>query len=106
MLPTVVSENLITLFAYWDEGIQRGMLFSNELYTQVKSYDLDSRLDAYRDGCELSTADAKVCITVSASGYTLWISLRAVSMLATNQHSKDNSLSALNDCVAANLGNN
>lgn len=106
MLPTVVVEELVTSFTYWNDGVQQGMLFGNELYAQVKSYGLDNRLDAYKDGCELSTAKVKACITVSVSGYTLWVSLRTLPSINKNSHSAEDCTSnrldrKSNNCIAS-----
>ncbi|MEM0981715.1 MAG: hypothetical protein AAGH78_15760 [Cyanobacteria bacterium P01_H01_bin.58] len=77
MLPIVISEDLVSLFKYWQGDVRAGMLYRNELYTQLRTYNSESRLDAYEDGCRLSGAGWQVCITVAPSGYTLWKSLRA-----------------------------
>lgn len=75
--PPVVVEKLVTPFKYWDESIQNGMRYQNELYTQLQRFSTDDRLQAYAQGYEEVLAGHKVCITVSERGYVLWRALRA-----------------------------
>lgn len=79
MLPSVIPEALIAAFKYWQEGVKVGMFYNNELFTQVKTYNLADRLAAYEDACELSDQGIQVCVTVSDREYCLWQSLKSDS---------------------------
>lgn len=86
--PCVVAEQQITLFKfYMDQAVQDGMMYKNELYRLARQFSADSRLDAYRLGCELLEQGVPVVISVSKQQYRVWICLR--NSLATNglQHS-------------------
>lgn len=80
MVPIVIPETLITPFKYWHGSVQTGMTYQNELYIQVSNYSLERRLDAYEEGFRLGANGGQVCITVTSAGYTLWQSLRSLSV--------------------------
>ncbi|MEM9005918.1 MAG: hypothetical protein AAGE59_20640 [Cyanobacteria bacterium P01_F01_bin.86] len=77
MLPIVIPENLISLFKYWQGGIKVGMTYQNELYLQLRTYNLERRLEVYDDGYKLSKKGNQVCITVNKTSYTLWQTIRS-----------------------------
>lgn len=66
-------------FKYWQDEIKIGMYYQNELYTQIKSYSPNHRLQAYDDACQLSNNNIDVCITASEQGYLLWQNLKTHS---------------------------
>jgi hypothetical protein len=76
VLPIVVDANLTHQFKYWNEGVQQGMRYNHELFTHHHSYAPEERLKAYATGFELSDLGRKVCITVSAKGYSVWLDLQ------------------------------
>lgn len=83
LFPSVLDERLICLFKYWDKGILQGMRLGGELYTLLKIYPSKERLKAYSDAQEQIRAGESVCITVSKSGYSVWIRLRSPDLVDT-----------------------
>ncbi|MEL6384534.1 MAG: hypothetical protein AAFQ89_19170 [Cyanobacteria bacterium J06626_18] len=79
MLPIVIPEKLAVIFKYWQSEIKVGMRYQYELYTHLRNYTLDQRLEAYDDAYQLSEMSLKACITVTNKGYTLWQSLRTIA---------------------------
>ena len=80
MSPSVLNEDLVRQFKYWnDGGIKDGMNHNGELYALVRSYSSEARLQAYELGCSMSETGIQTCITCSKSGYTVWMNLRSVA---------------------------
>jgi hypothetical protein len=79
MLPTIVAHDLVRCFSYWQEEIQQGMFYRGELYTLVKRFSADERLQAYQASMDLDEQGKALCMTVDASGYYLWKTLRLQS---------------------------
>jgi hypothetical protein len=76
-LPFVVSEDQISRFFYWQDGIQEGMRYKNELYTLVGRYSADDRLAAYDKSAELIDQGKELCMTTARGmEYSLWQALR------------------------------
>jgi hypothetical protein len=78
MLPLVIDESLVHSFNYWNQGVQKGMRYGNHLYAHVRFYALEQRSQAYKFGCEWAEKQTKVCITVAAYGYSVWVNLRSL----------------------------
>ena len=79
MIPSVIREDLVNLFKYWNDGVRDGMNLSGELYAHVRSYANESRLEAYQLGCELAEKGMQVCLTCSSSRYAVWINLKSTA---------------------------
>lgn len=77
--PLVIDESLVSHFKYWKEGIRQGIRFNNELYSYSQSYSVNERLKAYEMAYQQTEQGVAVCITVSKSHYTIWLSLRSLS---------------------------
>lgn len=84
MSPSVLSENLVRRFKYWNNGIQEGMNHNGELYALVRSYTLKARLEAYELGCSLSEKGIDTCVTCSNSGYAVWMNLKSLALQSTD----------------------
>ena len=82
MLPSVINENLVQMFKYWNEGIQEGMNHQGELYSHIQSYPPDARLQAYELGCEMAQKGVQICVTCSQSGYKVWRNLKSAMVAA------------------------
>lgn len=80
MIPSVIKEDLVTLFNYWNDGLQEGMALSGNLYACVRAYSTESRLDAYQLGCKLAEKGMQVCVTCSSSRYTVWMDLKSTAL--------------------------
>lgn len=85
-LPVVVNEELTFSFKYWDRGIKKGIRHSSELYTHLHSYPASERLKAYEVAYDQAKQGIRVCITVSKTQYSVWLSLRS-PLTATNSNS-------------------
>lgn len=84
MSPSVLSEDLVRRFKYWNDGIQEGMNHNGELYALVRSYSLKARLQAYELGCSMSETGIDTCVTCSNSGYTVWMNLKSLALQSTD----------------------
>lgn len=93
MGPLVVKEELVNLFKFWfQETIQDGMLFRDELFRHLQSFNFVQRHRAYEIGYQLAEKGFKVVITCSGDTgittanrdhssqsqirYRVWVSLR------------------------------
>jgi len=76
LLPSVVDEQLICQFKYWDEKVLHGMVHRNEIYTLFRAYSHQDRLKAYADAEQQTSKGIVVCITVSKANYCVWLNLR------------------------------
>lgn len=76
--PLVVNANLVHPFKFWQEKLQQGIRFGNELYTHFRSYSTTERLLAYEVAYEQTKQGHSVCITVSKTQYSLWLNLRSL----------------------------
>ncbi|MBP0029469.1 hypothetical protein PN466_18265 [Roseofilum reptotaenium CS-1145] len=87
-LPSIIQEQLVQPFKYWNNGVQDAMSYQNEMYTYVRSYSQENRLQAYSYACDMAEQNIKSCITCSEGGYKIWVNLKCVSnhQLETNQN--------------------
>ncbi len=79
--PFVIQEDLVSRFRYWNESIQEGMYFNNDLYTYFRSFSAAHRLNAYAAAYEQIEQGNTVCITVSETCYIVWLCLRARALV-------------------------
>lgn len=84
-LPSVTTENLIQRFNYWHRGIRQGMRYNNELYTLLESYSSKERLKAYAVAHQHTEAGTIVCITVTGTSYCVWLSLRSLNAIVSEE---------------------
>lgn len=77
MLPTVISQDVVRCFSYWQEGIQTGMFHNGEIYTLVGRFSMQDRLSAYQTSFDLADQGNVLCITVDNANYYLWKALRS-----------------------------
>ncbi|MDJ1171362.1 hypothetical protein PMG71_18180 [Roseofilum sp. BLCC_M154] len=89
-LPSIIQEKLVTSFKYWDNGVQDAMSYQNEMYTYVRSYTEEKRLQAYGYACDMAERNIRSCITYSKDGYKVWVNLKS---LANQQADGDQNLS-------------
>ncbi len=81
-LPPIVSEAVVSIFSYWDDGIKVGMRYGSELYQFFDSYPISERLKATAAACEQASRGIDVCITASKTTYQIWLSLRSLSAIS------------------------
>lgn len=79
-MPLVIDHSLIHSFICWHDGIQVGGSYNNELYTRHRVFSLKERLKAYEIAWEKAGQNINVCISVSDHEYTIWLSLRSLSI--------------------------
>ncbi|MGG6298204.1 hypothetical protein ACQ4M4_27740 [Leptolyngbya sp. AN02str] len=79
-LPLVVDESVVHRFSFWNGTVQQGIRYRNKLYIYFEAYALRDRLKAYEiayEQAEQGIADElMVCVTVSKTHYTIWLSLK------------------------------
>lgn len=77
MLPRVISESRTRSFKFWfDEGLQDGMHYANELYFRSQTQAVCRRAYLYQVACRLADQGADVLVTVSSDHCSLWLNLR------------------------------
>ena len=77
MLPQVLREDRIRTFKFWfNDSIQDGLHFRNELFYRSRSVDLSARARLYQLATRLAEHNAYVLVTVTSDQCSLWISLR------------------------------
>lgn len=85
MLHQVLREDLVQLFKFYLAGrVRTGMRHGSELYGLIEEFDPRGRLKAYALAQELAIDSKSTIVTVSDTGYKVWINLKASSVLAGN----------------------
>lgn len=69
---TLVHDQKIEKFCYWENGIRQAMQFENKFYGHVASVRQEKRMEAYALSDALIEAGSAVCLTVSPEGYSVW----------------------------------
>ncbi len=87
MLPAIIQKSLVTCFKYWNNGVQEAISYQNEMYTYVRGYTEEKRLQAYAFACEMTEQNLKSCITYSDKGYEVWINLKSLANSGTEENS-------------------
>ncbi|OLP19735.1 hypothetical protein BST81_04155 [Leptolyngbya sp. 'hensonii'] len=57
--------------------VQQGMRFNNGLYLLAYTFTVDQRLEAYQYACEIAQSSVALALTVSETGYKVWVNLSA-----------------------------
>lgn len=94
MLPTVIPQELVNCFSYWQDGIQTGMNYDGELYTLVSRFSDQERLNVYQMSYDLEAQGKALCITVKGSNYMLWQALRSSKPKNNSQSSSASALAS------------
>jgi hypothetical protein len=77
----LINEALVSQFKFWRDGeVRRGMWFRHQLFGYVRSFDRGDRQQAFDFSARLSDAGVDAMLTVSASQYTLWVSLAQMDL--------------------------
>ncbi len=83
MLPSVVSESLVTFFKYWSDGkVCEGVRHGDELYALLKTFPINERSQTYAVGCELAEQGKNVFIIRSKEAYSIWMNMRSPNSVA------------------------
>jgi hypothetical protein len=84
VLPLFVSEGKIFIFKFWFNGtIQDGMIYRNELFCRLQTFEAQYRAQVYHLGCKLAQQQSFVVITAAKQTCSLWGSLRDPLVKAT-----------------------
>ncbi|MDJ1176592.1 hypothetical protein [Roseofilum capinflatum] len=78
-LPSIIQEQFVKPFKYWNDGVQEAMSYQNEMYTYVRSYSQEKRLQAYGYACDMAEKNVRSCITCSEQGYKVWVNLKSLA---------------------------
>lgn len=89
MLPSVVPESSLEPFKFWfNDCLQDGVHFRNELYYRLRQNSPDSRGQLYQVACRLAQRGADVLLTVSEEDCSLWTNLRNQKVAASGLSNK------------------
>ena len=94
MLPTVIPQELVHCFSYWQDGIQTGMNYGGEIYMLVNKFSDQERLNVYQMSYDLEAQGKALCITVQGSNYMLWQALRPAKPKNNSQPSSTSALAS------------
>ncbi|HEY9662593.1 MAG TPA: hypothetical protein V6C65_29415 [Allocoleopsis sp.] len=79
MLPPVIDEEDFFPFKFWfNNSIQDGMYYRNELYYRLHTADINQRARLYHYACKMAHYDT-VVVTACDRTCSIWISLRSPS---------------------------
>lgn len=77
MLPKFIPEDQVFVFNFWfDNTMQQGMYFRNELYCRIGEFPADHRVYLYQAGCKLIRRGMAVVLTHALNHCSLWVDLR------------------------------
>ena len=81
VLPPVISEEAVCPFKFWfNQTVQHGMYFHNELFYCLETVALNQQAQLYLRACQLGR-HAHVVVTVTQTDCSLWVSLRNPELL-------------------------
>jgi hypothetical protein len=82
VLPPVIDENQTFPFKFWfEDTIQDGMYYQNELFYRLHTVDIKARARLYHYACKLAQKDF-VVVTADHDRCSVWVSLRSPSVSA------------------------
>lgn len=77
VLPKFIPEDQVFVFNFWfDNTMQQGMYFRNELYCRIGEFPADHRVYLYQAGCKLIRRGMAVVLTHALDRCSLWVDLR------------------------------
>lgn len=86
---TVVPESSASLFHFvFDDHIQQGLRYSDELYGKALEFGKEHSLDAYRLLLRLINQQVPFVLTVSELRHAIWVSLRSSTYGTFSQSDK------------------
>lgn len=89
MLPKIVPENQLQPFKFWfNDSLQDGVHFQNELYYRLRQMPIAERGRLYQLGCKLGQNGADVFLTASDVQCSLWANLRNQKAVASGVSEK------------------
>lgn len=89
MLPKIVQEKQLQPFKFWfNDSLQDGVHFENELYYRLRQMPIAERSRLYHLGCKLTQNGADVFLTASDAQCSLWASLRNQKAVANEVSAK------------------
>jgi hypothetical protein len=88
VLPPVIEEGSAFPFKFWfDNGIQDGMYYRNDLFYRLYTVNLEHRARLYHHACRMAQSDL-VVITATPKQCSIWVSLRSPSVTALSLRSQ------------------
>jgi hypothetical protein len=76
VLPLILDEGKVFIFKFWfNDKIQDGMSYRNELFCRLRTYDLSYRPQVYHFGCKLAQDGVQIALTSAANSCSLWLKL-------------------------------
>jgi len=89
LLPKVVQEKQVQPFKFWfNDSLQDGVHFQNELYYRLRQVPLTERGQLYQLACKLGQNGADVLLTSADECCSLWANLRNQKVVAGNVSEK------------------
>jgi hypothetical protein len=88
VLPPVIEEGNAFPFKFWfNNSIQDGMYYRNELFYRLHTIGLEHRARLYHYACKLAHHDT-VIVTTTNDRCSIWVSLRSPSATALNMRNQ------------------
>lgn len=88
MLPPIIEEGSLLPFKFWfDNSIQDGMHYRNDLFYRLYTVGLEQRARLYHYACRMAQRDL-VIVTATPKQCSIWVSLRSPSVTALNLRSQ------------------
>ena len=88
MLPPVIDEENLFPFKFWfNNSIQEGMYYRNELFYRLHSIEIRHRARLYHYACRLAQKDTVVIVSATNTSCSIWLSLRSPQAIAFHLHS-------------------
>ncbi|MDX2213208.1 MAG: hypothetical protein SFY66_07955 [Oculatellaceae cyanobacterium bins.114] len=86
MLPPVIDEEKLFPFKFWfNNSIQDGMFYRNELFYRLHSIDIRNRARLYHYACRIAQRDS-VVVSATDVSCSIWVSLRSSHAQASTLH--------------------
>lgn len=77
MLPLILDEQQAFTFKFWfDNQIQTGMHYQNELFCRIAVFDVQQRPQVYKTACKLAQQGIGLAVSCSQTSCCLWGNLR------------------------------
>ncbi len=76
--PILVTEQFIKMFKFWEDGLQDGMMFKDELFRHYQDFGQHEQNAAFELANSITNQyQIQVVITNHTNGYRIWGSLRS-----------------------------
>ncbi len=80
MLPPIVNEHVLFMFKFWfNNNIQEGMYYKDELFYRLHTVELRYRARLYHYACTMAQQDT-IIVSASEKKCSIWVGLRSPSV--------------------------